>query len=174
MQVDYAIQGEHSSVPSYLRRQTNSKQNFNFSSPSKNNRPHQQRKRPSSTNSTQSERQWTKVFSKVQTRKELILLNKRRSHRIRSLTMRPPIVQQASLVPDDMRMSTKLPPMGADIQRLSLFLEQAENRLIKGYKGSNMQDLLLEKQLLYSATFAELSAQVSVTGGQRKCAPQCI
>ena len=167
MQVDYAIQGEHSSIPSYLRRQTNSKQNFNFSSPSKNNRSHQQRKRPSSTNSTQSERQWTKVSSKVQTRKELILLNKRRSHRIRSLTMRPPIVQQASLVPDDMRMSTKLPPMGADIQRLTLFLEQAENRVIKGYKGSNMQDLLLEKQLLYSATFAELSAQVSVTGGQR-------
>jgi hypothetical protein len=166
MNLSYAIQGDHK-IPSYLRRTDDSK-NFNFYSPtSSQDSPLKEWQRPSSTNSTNSERQWNLVASKVHTKKELVLLNKRRSHRIRSLTMRPPIVQQSSLIPDDMRMSTKLPPLEADINRLNIFLEQAESRLIKGYSGSSMHNLLLEKQLLYSATFAELSAQVSATGGEK-------
>jgi hypothetical protein len=48
-----------------------------------------------------------------------------------------------------------------------LFLEQAENRLVKGYASKDIHDLLLEKQLLYSATFSELSQQVSAKGGDR-------
>ena len=166
MQIDYAVTGESektTAVPAYLRRSEDIK-NFNFASPGKSKTSSKQDPRPSSS---ASERKWAKVSTKVSSKRDQILENKRRTHRIRSLTMRPPIVRQASLIPDDMRLSPKLPPVGSNLRRLTLFLEQAESRLVKGYSSKDIHDLLLEKQLLYSATFSELSQQVSANGGNR-------
>ena len=148
------------------RQQQDDGKTFNFSSPNKSHssKLHQ---RPSSSTSSTSEKRWASVSTKVSVKRHSVLENKRRTHRIRSLTLRPAITQQPSLVPHDMRLSPKLPPVQANLKRLTLFLEQAETRLMKGYTTKDVHDLLLEKQLLYSATFAELSHQVSTSGGDR-------
>ena len=165
--IDYAIDDKNTIIPAYLRR---TDVNDNFKSPSKSTSNSKGspwssgRKRPSSST---SEKKWRHVSTKVSKKRQNVLENKRRTHRIRSLTMRPPVTHQASLIPDDMRVSSKLPPLESNMKRLNLFLEQAEKRLVKGYVTTDVHDLLLEKQLLYSATFAELSRLVSTTGGDQ-------
>ncbi len=136
------------------------------------------RRRRSRPGTSGSDRDWAVKSTKLQNKRGEVARNRMHTFRLRSLTLRPPVsCSEASLVPDDMRLSPTLPPPfpsnedtqrdQQDIQLLEQWLSEAEKRLRRRRLPDKSPALLAESQLLYSSAFAELTRQVEALSATR-------
>ena len=163
-------------VPTFLHRGRAS-DNFRTNGMAVQNNRHVQQATTSTLSSIRpstsgSEKAWAIKSRKLVEKSTRVIANKKAQHRLKSLTMRPPVAGEASLVPDDMRLSTSLPPpvpsgSPSDIRLLESWLEKAEIRLRRRKLTKRPEELIIESQLLYSSCFSELTRQISEVQGLR-------
>ena len=133
--------------------------------------------RPETSASSSSDQIWNQKTHKLQGQTNAVIRQRKHQHRLKSLTIGPPVVREVSLVPDDMRLSETLPPpfptpgaQNAEILQLESWLEKTETRIRRRKLSKRPEKLLSEAQLLYSSCFAEITRQVQVENSGRKTA----